>query len=94
MTETKCFRDVFRDQLHELSVQPNNVSIVLVEVSDQAFCMPFFESSKLLIDNFSSLSCSIDHIFSINVQVRTVCRPFEMFSIVFLEKILCDFQYA
>ena len=25
MTETKCFRDVFRDQLHELSGQPNNV---------------------------------------------------------------------
>ena len=24
MTETKCFRDAFRDQLHELSAQPNN----------------------------------------------------------------------
>ena len=23
MTETKCFRDVFRDQLHELFGQPN-----------------------------------------------------------------------
>ena len=23
MTETKCFRDAFRDQLHELSEQPN-----------------------------------------------------------------------
>ena len=23
MTETKCFRDAFRDQLHELSGQPN-----------------------------------------------------------------------
>ena len=23
MTETKCFRDPFRDQLHELSGQPN-----------------------------------------------------------------------
>ena len=24
MTETKCFRDALRDQLHELSGQPNN----------------------------------------------------------------------
>ena len=23
MTQTKCFRDAFRDQLHELSGQPN-----------------------------------------------------------------------
>ena len=23
MTETKCFRDAFRDQLHKLSGQPN-----------------------------------------------------------------------
>ena len=23
MTESKCFRDAFRDQLHELSGQPN-----------------------------------------------------------------------
>ena len=24
MTETECFRDAFRDQLHELSKQPNS----------------------------------------------------------------------
>ena len=26
MTETKCFRDAFRDQLHHLSAQPNNIA--------------------------------------------------------------------
>ena len=30
MTETKCFRDVFRDQLHELSGQPNIITSVLI----------------------------------------------------------------
>ena len=26
MTETKCFRDAFRDQLHELSRPPNTLA--------------------------------------------------------------------
>ena len=27
MTESKCFRDAFRDQLHEISGQPNTILI-------------------------------------------------------------------
>ena len=28
MTETKCFRDSFRDQLHELSGHPNAYAVI------------------------------------------------------------------
>ena len=34
MTETKCFRDAFRDQLHELSGQPNMIIIIRKVFSD------------------------------------------------------------
>ena len=40
MTEIKCFRDAFRDQLHELSGQPNSTGVI--ELS----CQDLFRDSK------------------------------------------------
>ena len=37
MTEAKCFRDAFRDQLHELSGQPNTVGFTLSDPTHSAW---------------------------------------------------------
>ena len=38
MTETKCFRDAFRDQLHELSQQPN----IFLTFQNNVIINPYF----------------------------------------------------
>ena len=64
----------------------NNFSIVSAEISDQTFCMPFFKSSKLLIDNFSNLSSSIDHTFSIMFKSGLFADHLSCFMLFFLKK--------
>ena len=49
MTETKCFRDGFRDQLHELSGQPNITSDQVKSSQN-----PFITKSSHYVIFFSS----------------------------------------
>ena len=57
MTETKCFRDAFRDQLHELSEQPNISDTIKIYTNH----LSFKDLDKTLLVNLKiSRSCLQD----------------------------------
>ena len=64
MIETKCFRDAFRDQLHELFGPPNMSydSVLKVEVNDEM--LYYFEIKMNIISaTKDSISSSIQYAF-------------------------------
>ena len=49
MTETQCFRDAFRHQLHELSEQPNTMFCNIVQIHGKNECVsPPRDNTKFL----------------------------------------------
>ena len=76
MTETKCFRDAFRERLHELSGQPNILSLyrftlLLISIAknlrDTLKNYMDFLSICLLL--FHDVQCDRSHLYTVQAKI-------------------------